>query len=258
LKVALLDSGIGGWSFLTKIEEKYPLHTYLYYADQKNSPYGNKNFSELEAIAHEWISLFKEQEIDLLILACNTLTASFKETFQRHLDVPVYGTTDGLLENSFIDEKLVLLATVSTVKSGWYNRIFPNINLFSVGSTWLAATIEKKYCLTEIELEMLKQEVENIAGNDWTSMILGCTHYPLVKNQLELIWPNKRFIDPAETVVEKLSDHLTYPDVNNNIIMYTTGDSKLLDEQVRSFFNEKKQKKISSAKIRQTEGGLIR
>lgn len=256
--MALLDSGIGGWSFLTKIEEKYPQHTYLYYADQKNSPYGNKSFSELEAIAQEWISLFKEQEIDLLILACNTLTASFKETFQRHLDVPVYGTTDGLLESSSRDENLVLLATVSTVKSGWYNKIFPGVNLFSVGSTWLAATIEKKFSLTEIELEMLKLEVENIAGSGWGSMILGCTHYPLIKNQLELIWPDKLFIDPAETIVEKLSDHLMCPSVNSNIIMYTTGDSELLEEQVRSFFNEKKQKKISSAKIRQTEGGLIR
>lgn len=258
LKVALLDSGIGGWSFLTKIEEKYPQHTYLYYADQKNSPYGNKSFSELEAITHNWISLFKEQEIDLLILACNTLTASFKTTFQRHLNVPVYGTTDGLIEDSISEENLVLLATVSTVKSGWYNKIFPNKNLFLAGSTWLAATIEKKFFLTEIELDMLKLEVENIAGSNWESMILGCTHYPLIKNQLELIWPNKQFIDPAETIVEKLSDYLMCSGVNSNIIMYTTGNASLLEEQVRSFFNEKNQKKISSAKIRQTEGGLIR
>ncbi|WP_456363864.1 glutamate racemase [Priestia aryabhattai] len=257
MKVALLDSGIGGWSFLTKIEARYPEHTYLYYADQKNCPYGNKTLQELENIACEWIALFKDEEIDILILACNTLTAIFKEKFQTELNIPVIGTTDGLENNEYKEKEIVLLATVKTAQSGWYERIFTNSKLSMVGNTWLAATIEERFALTDIESELLKLEVENVAGNEWDAMILGCTHYPLIKEQLKKIWPRKHFIDPAETIVDKLAMFLTRKEVNNNVIMYTSGDLALLEEQVRSFFDEKKQKKISSAKIRQTEGGLI-
>ena len=258
MKVALLDSGIGGWSFLTKIEARYPQHTYLYYADQKNCPYGNKTLKELESIADEWITLLKEEEIDILILACNTLTALFKEKFQTELNIPVIGTTDGLEGNMYKEKKIVLLATVKTVQSGWYERVFSESKLSTVGNTWLAAMIEERFALTDIELELLKLEVENVAGDDWDAIILGCTHYPLIKNHLEKIWPDKHFIDPAETIVDKVAKYLTRNEVNNNVIMYTSGDLVLLEEQVRSFFDEKKQKKISSAKIRQTEGGLIR
>jgi glutamate racemase len=250
MKVALLDSGIGGWSFLTKIEKRYPHHTYLYFADQKNCPYGNKSLKELEKIAEEWIVLFKEKKIDILVLACNTMTAWFKQKFQKELNIPVLGTTEGSEKQPLFDKKVALLATVKTVQSQWYQRLFPNTDLCQIGNTWLAKTIEEHFSLTKKEMEKLKQEIEEDAGNEWNKMILGCTHYPLVLNQIKMIWPEKTFIDPADTIVEELKHYLNVSEeVNGKIIMFTTGELELLKGQISSFFDIKKQNKISIVKI---------
>ncbi|MCK2000091.1 aspartate/glutamate racemase family protein [[Brevibacterium] frigoritolerans] len=250
MEVALLDSGIGGWSFLTKIEREYPNHNYHYFADQKNCPYGNKSLSELAEITDNWIKLFKEKQIDILILACNTMTAWFKQRFESQLNIPVFGTTDGLEKHSFAEGKVVLLATVKTVQSQWYQRIFPELDLFQVGNTWLAETIEEHFLLSNNELDLLKQQVEERAGRYWNTMILGCTHYPLIQEQLKIIWPNKLFINPADTISEELKPFLSDSIVaNHKIIMYTSGDLASLKKQVLSFFDQTIQKRMTTAHI---------
>lgn len=250
MKVGLLDSGIGGWSFLTKIEERYPQHKYLYFADQKNCPYGNKSLSELEDIADSWIEVFKEKEIDILVIACNTLTAWFKEKFRNELNIPVFGTTDGLEKKEITDKKMVLLATVKTVQSQLYQKIFPDKDLCQIGNVWLANTIEKSFSLSRQDMQKLKLEVENNAGVEWDKLILGCTHYPLIQKQLEELWPEKTFIDPADTIVAELRRYLEKSNIlDGEIIMYTSGEEEKFKEQIASFFDQKKQKKISSDRI---------
>lgn len=252
MKVGLLDSGIGGWSFLTKIEERYPQHKYLYFADQKNCPYGNKTLSELEMIADSWIDIFKEKEIDILVIACNTLTAWFKERFRNKLKIPVFGTTDGLERKEITDKRMVLLATVKTVQSQLYQRIFSDKDLCQIGNVWLANTIEKSFSLSIVEMQKLKQEVESNAGVEWDKLILGCTHYPLIQKQLEELWPEKTFIDPADTIVDELECYLEKSNIlDGEIVMYTSGEEEKFKEQIASFFDDKKQRKISSESIEQ-------
>lgn len=250
MEVALLDSGIGGWSFLTKIEREYPNHNYHYFADQKNCPYGNKSLLELAEITDNWIKLFKEKQIDILILACNTLTAWFKKKFESKLNIPVFGTTDGLEKQSFSEGKAVLLATVKTVQSQWYQRVLPELDLVQLGNTWLAETIEEHFFLLDKELDLLKQQVEETAGQNWSTMILGCTHYPLIQEQFDLLWPEKNFINPAYTIVEELKQYL-YGSVegNHKIIMYTSGELDLFKKQVVSYFGKNNLIRMTAALI---------
>lgn len=257
MQVALLDSGIGGWSFYTKIKSQFPEHTYSYFADQKNCPYGNKSYLELEQIAEDWIDLLKEKQIDVLVIACNTLTALFKDKFKEELNIPVIGTTDGLEKNSYSNEDIVLLATVKTVQSSLYEKVLPTARLHKVGNTWLAAKIEKSFALTPEELQLLKQEVESLVGTQWRKLILGCTHYPLVKDYLKIVWPTKEFIDPAVTIVNELNKYL-HTDTNgrNQTLMYTTGDVKVLNEQVSTFFKENENIHTSSVRIEKVKGRI--
>lgn len=245
MKIGLFDSGIGGWSFLKKIEKAFPFHHYKYFADQKNCPYGNKTYNELENIAEQWISVFKEEELDVLVIACNTMTVLFKDKIQRSLQIPVIGTTDGLNEELFGDKTVVLLATKKTVESEWYPRHLPSVNLISIGNSWLANAIEEKTTLSDLQKLTLKREIHRVAGEDWDEMILGCTHYPLVRNQLEEIWTDKVFFDPADRIVEVLMTYLnTEVELMNQkekfkIQMFTTGNEELFRRQIASFFDEK-------------------
>lgn len=255
MKVGLLDSGIGGWSFLSKIEEAFPQNEYLYFADQKNCPYGNKSLTELKIIVDEWINIINTKDIDVLILACNTLTAWFKDRFEKELRIPVLGTTDGLETQRFGERNIVLLATIKTIQSQWYQNLFPNVNITQIGNTWLANTIEKRFALTHTELLKLKAEVESKAGTDWNEMILGCTHYPLITHQLKTIWPDKIFVNPADTIIKELETLLQTKKLGTgNIIMYTTGEKEILKEQLNLFFTEKKHYKIKISKLGKKRG----
>ncbi|MED2737467.1 glutamate racemase [Bacillus toyonensis] len=248
MKIALLDSGIGGWSFLRKIEEELPQHKYLYFADQKNCPYGNKSISELEAVADYWINVFKEKEVDVIVLACNTMTALFKDRMQASLSIPVIGTTDGLEKGFQTSDKVVLLATNNTVKSGWYQKLFSNIDMKSAGNSWLAKEIEDTTTLSISSGIKLRNEVDELCTDDWHSMILGCTHYPLIESELKKVWPDKVFINPADFIIPQIM-RLTQGKSPNadahNIIMYTTGEVELLKRQAKSFFIDEAQNKIT-------------
>ncbi|MGF7535690.1 aspartate/glutamate racemase family protein [Bacillus mexicanus] len=247
--VGLIDSGIGGWSFLTKIKKHFPDHTYLYFADQKNSPYGNKSVEELRKIAMDWIKVLKEQKLDILIIACNTLTAWFRDQFREELNIPVLGTTDGLVSRDFQGINTILLATVKTVQSKWYQNLFSNIES-AVGNTWLAAAIEKDYVISQNDIIKLKNEVEREAGFDWDAMILGCTHYPLIIEQLKEIWPEKTFVDPAEAIIEKLKNILDNSFlVNHKFVMYTTGNIETFNKQIEAYFSIEIRKKMKVDKI---------
>ncbi|MGN5650583.1 glutamate racemase [Bacillus sp. Brlt_9] len=248
MRIALLDSGIGGWSFLMKMTAELPDHTYLYFADQKNCPYGNKSISELEAIADYWIDVIKEKEVDVVVLACNTLTALFKGRIQASLSIPVIGTTDGLEKSYFTSDKVVLLATNNTVKSGWYQNLFSDIDMKSVGNSWLAKEIEDSSTISIGSGIKLRNEVDEVCADDWHSMILGCTHYPLIEKELKKVWPDKLFINPANYIISNLTQlaEKISPQMNtHNIIMYTTGEVELLKKQAGSFFMKENKNKIT-------------
>lgn len=248
MRIGFFDSGIGGWSFLRKVEKAFPFHDYLYFADQKNCPYGNKSMEELESIVEQWIMVFKEEQLDVLVVACNTMTVLFKEKIQRSLEIPVIGTTDGINEMLFRNKKVVLLATQKTVESGWYDRNLSSIDLISVGNSWLANAIEEDMRLSSLQKLILEREVQKVAGEDWDLMILGCTHYPLVRKQLEEIWDYKEFFDPAERVVEVLKvlvgAELKKEEGYSRIRMFTTGNKEVFEKQINSFFGEMTAKKI--------------
>lgn len=239
MKIGLFDSGIGGWSFLHKVEKAFPFHQYKYFADQKNCPYGNKTYNELEKIAEQWISTFKDEELDILIIACNTMTVMFKEKIQSSLQIPVIGTTDGLNEKFFQEKRVVLLATQKTIESEWYPRNLPSVDLISVGNSWLANTIEEKPALSDLEKLVLEREVRRVAGDNWDQMILGCTHYPLVREQLQGIWEDKTFFDPADKIVEVLVPYVNSEGKGRGKIqMFTTGNEEMFRGQIASFFDE--------------------
>ena len=208
MRLGLFDSGIGGFTVLKKVIELCPNSSIIYLADTARLPYGVKTKKEIKKIAKEISSWFSYQNIDALLVACNTTNAIALDVIKKNLDIPVFDLI-GSAASTIKESRVGVLATSSTVKTKAYTNAIlefhpktivieqscpefvPMIEMGNIDSDEIADT-----ALRYLQ-PLLKQEIY--------SLILGCSHYPLITPLLTKILPtNVKLIDPAEALSLKL------------------------------------------------------
>jgi len=204
MRIGLFDSGVGGFTVLRKVVELCPNNSFIYLADTARLPYGIKTSNEIIQIAEEISSWFSHQSIDAFLVACNTTNAIALDVIKKKLDVPVFGLIESVA-STIKQSKVGVLATPSTVKTKAYTNAILNFNptifVMEQSCPEFVPMIEmdninsKK--ITEIAIgylePLLKQKIE--------SLILGCSHYPLITPLLSEILPSSvKLIDPAEAL----------------------------------------------------------
>ena len=208
MRLGLFDSGIGGFTVLKKVIELCPNNSFVYLADTARLPYGEKTAKEIIKIAEEISSWFSYQNIDAFLVACNTTNAIALDVIKNKLDTPVFDLIESA--TSTIQESRVgVLATPSTVKTKAYTAAI-------LGLKPKTFVIEKS-CpefVPMIEMNKIKSnEICNVAidylkpllAANIESLILGCSHYPLVIPLLSKLIPsNVKLIDPAQALSLKL------------------------------------------------------
>ena len=196
IKIGLFDSGIGGFSILNELFKIFPQAEYFYFSDDAYAPYGPKADAEItERAFHISEELFKKN-VDLIVVACNTATASsIEEMRSRYKNFPFVGVEPYLKAYYKLPEgekKVVVLTTESTGKSerfrGLKNRLDPHAAIDHVSLKNLAKLIEYFYYHPS-EKENFKKdlslELSFLKKQKYTHIILGCTHYPLVAELME-------------------------------------------------------------------------
>jgi len=204
MRLGLFDSGVGGFTVLKKVVELCPNNSFIYLADTARLPYGVKTTNEIINIAEEISSWFSYQNIDAFLVACNTTNAIALDVIKKNLDVPVFDLI-GSAASTIQESRVGVLATPSTVKT----KAYTNAILESKPKTFI---IEQP-CPEFVPLI----EMNNINSNEITdvafkylqpllkqkihSLILGCSHYPLITPLLTDILPsNIKLIDPADAL----------------------------------------------------------
>ena len=208
MRLGLFDSGVGGFTVLKKVVELVPNISFVYLADTARLPYGLKQSFEIKKIAEEISFWFSNQNIDAFLVACNTTNAIALDVIKNKLEVPVFDLIESV--SSTIQETRVgVLATPSTVKTKAYTssilKYKPKTFVFEQACPEFVPMIEKDNLnsdrISDIAVgylqPLLKQEIE--------SLILGCSHYPLITPLLKEILPSSvKLIDPAEALSLKL------------------------------------------------------
>lgn len=243
--ICLFDSGLGGLTVLKKLAFKYPAENYIYLSDLANVPFGDKSNDEIKSIAKsliEWLSTFNPKAI---VLACNT-SSSIVETHNleplQNNKVPVFGIIKSISREiaKKNHSKVSIWATTLTVKNNAYrneiNKVNSSITVEEIACPKLVPLIEN--------LESTLSEKENIINEYLTktsvnteALILGCTHYPLVANEIKKL-SNLEIIDPADKLIEDLSRLMNLQESNlheletsKKITIYTTAQ----EEKVKKF-----------------------
>lgn len=219
--VAVFDSGVGGLTVLHELLVRLPQEDYLYLGDTARFPYGDKTPAQLRAYALQIADELLARNAKLLVVACNSATAAALPALREHVaavaphvDVlGVVGNESRLAVAASATGRIGLLATVATVASGAYARavadIDPAVHLTSVACPDLASHIQDDAIITEQMLATVRGYCAPLREAGVDTVILGCTHYPLVAPMLQrTLGPGARLVSSGEAMAASVADAL--------------------------------------------------
>ncbi len=211
--IGIFDSGSGGLTVLSALRERLPMADVLYLGDISRAPYGERAREELSRFTMEMLVFLEGCGATSIVSACNSVSASLAislfDTFQNPMPlIEMVGPTASFFRGS--RERILLVATPATVLSGIYQNAFTMIGVScdALAIDGLAGAIEFGAPDTEIE-RIIRTALEPRVSN-YDTLILACTHYPLVRNLFErVVGTAVRIVDPAEAVAERAVQRLS-------------------------------------------------
>lgn len=227
-KIGVLDSGIGGTTVLKEIIKLLPKEDYVYYADSKHNPYGEKNQEEIYNIVNNIVDyLINKKDCKIIVIACNTATTRcMKQLKEKYKDTPFVGTVPAIkvaCDNNY--KKTLVLATPATIESERTHELVvenkkEDQEIILKSCDGLANAIETK---DNNKINTILQNIKNdVLEKDIDSIVLGCTHYPLIKEEIKKYFPNAKLLDGSLGVAKEVKRQL-----ENNNLLNTSGYSRV-------------------------------
>lgn len=225
--IGFFDSGVGGLSVYARFKKLLPNENTLYFGDLANMPYGNKTKEQLIGYARNILDFYQEKNVKAVVIACNTSSAQAYEDVKNHYDFKIYPIIQSCAKviASKNLSRIGVFATEATVKSGVYTRELkkynPSLQVHEIACpNWVNIVEGVKFAssLKERGEERVEPEqdiefhVLEMLGFMPDKIILGCTHYPYLKDILTKYAPENLFIDPAEIFVEFIKNDIELND----------------------------------------------
>ena len=230
--IGVLDSGVGGLTTVKELQLLLPKENIIYFGDNKNVPYGNKSQEEIIKLTRRMIEFLITQNVKVIAIACNTISTII-DFISADYDVKIIKVIDPVVDNiknTLKKEKVGLIATNFTVNSGYYDKMLGDTKVYGKGSAELAAIVDSGNIDRSEVKEIVKTHIDNILERESVdTVILGCTHYPIVKDIFEECYPGINFINPAFQHAYAIKDYLEEKgwikeEENKTFKVYTTGD----------------------------------
>lgn len=213
--IGIFDSGIGGLTVAAAIKNLLPNETLVYFGDTAHMPYGDKSRELIQTYATRITDfLIAEKNCKAIVIACNTASAAAYETLrdQHKGSVPVINVIDPMVEAIIANEhikKVGIIATKTTVGSGVYQekieRRKPSLAFSALATPLLASMIEEGFVSDNISNAVVQRYLSDPALDGIDALVLACTHYPLIKKEINDYFNGKvQILDSAEIVAAKL------------------------------------------------------
>lgn len=222
MRIGIFDSGVGGINVLKEIVMKYPNNHYIFYGDTKNLPYGSKSIDELKLFASNIIDFLISKDVDLIIIACGTISSNCYDYLCNKYDIPIYDIVSPTIRyiNNSNYNNIGVIATERTIES----KIFEQSNKVKlVKATKNFVKIIEDGIITKKENNEIENELDYFKDKV-DSLVLGCTHYPFISNIISN-YLSVPLIDMGKCIANELNisneDNkqidLYFSDINNNL-----------------------------------------
>jgi glutamate racemase len=222
--IGIFDSGYGGLTVMKEIVQQLPQYDYLYLGDNARAPYGTRSFETVYRYTLECVDWFFKQGCPLVILACNTASSKALRTIQQndlqHLNpsnrvLGVIRPTAEVIGQYSQTKKVGVLATAGTVQSQSYEieitKFYPEVNVYQQACPMWVPLIENNEHESAGADYFVKEYVDALLqqSKEIDTVLLGCTHYPLLKKKIEEHMPaTVQLLSQGKIVAESLADYL--------------------------------------------------
>lgn len=214
--IGIFDSGIGGLTVAKAISKFLPNEHFIYFGDTAHLPYGDKSKEAIRRYSTNITEFLLANNCKAIVIACNTASAiSYQYLRDKHLgNVPIINVIDPIVEAVVKDgahKNIGLIATKATVNSGVYQeklmRRSPNINMNVLATPLLAPMIEEGFSKDKISKTVIENYLSNPVFEDIDALILGCTHYVLIKDEINDFFKGRvKLYDSTDIVAHKMTD----------------------------------------------------
>lgn len=232
-KIGILDSGLGGLSILKELRNVLPNEDYLFYEDSINNPYGSKSETELLKIVSNIVEFLLKRDCKMIVIACNTATTSCMKSLREMYPDTIFVGTVPAVKMAYDNncKNTIILSTPYTMNSKRVEELIdeyhnPDQNIINISGENLANLIEnEKY----YEIFALLERILNPYKDICDSIVLGCTHYPLIKDIIQSIVPNAKLLDGSLGVANEVKHQLTINNLLNT--KSTLGDIEIINSK---------------------------
>ncbi len=260
--IGIFDSGYGGLTVMREIVNRLPKYDYIYLGDNARAPYGNRSFETVYEYTLQAVNLLFSKGCKLVILACNTASAKALRNIQQK-DLPqmdnrlrvlgVIRPTTELVGQFTRTKHIGILATSGTVLSNSYPieiaKFYSDVSVFQEACPIWVPLIENNEYNNEGADYFIKKHLNQLfaQSNKIDTILLGCTHYPLLKEKISSFIPKEiQILSQGRIVADSLADYLgrhkeleSLCSKNGTTKFYTTDSTKIFDEQAQLFYGEK-------------------
>lgn len=221
--IGVFDSGLGGLTVLKEISKVLPNENIVYFGDTARVPYGTRSSDTVTKYTFQSINFLLENNIKAIVIACNTASARSLEKAQARYNIPIIGVIKPGAKRAVIstkNNKIGVIGTEGTVFSKAYeveiHKLIKNVEVYSRPCTLFVPIVEEGWAETEVALLTAKEYLSAFNGTDIDTLVLGCTHYPILVNTIKKITGNKiRLVNPAEETALDLKKLLEEKDLIN-------------------------------------------
>jgi glutamate racemase len=213
-RIAVFDSGVGGLTVLRELYRQLPNESILYFGDTARLPYGTRTQSEILQFVREIILWAMDQDIKMIVMACNTSSALALETVQSEFNVPILGVIlPGAKAAVRKGQRIGVIATPATVTSNAYRQAIEEMNsqvqVWQVSCPEFVPLIEENRIHDPYTYEVAREYLAPLLDQRIDTLIYGCTHYPHLAPVVRSILPaTVRIVDPAVHLVKAMTQEL--------------------------------------------------
>jgi len=230
--IGVFDSGVGGLTVVKELMRILPNEDIIYFGDTARVPYGIKSKETIIKFSLENILFLLKQDVKVIVVACNTSTSAALPILKRHFKIPIIGVIGpGAKEAIYAtrNKRIGVIATKATINSGAYEReikrLNPAIKVFNQACPLLVPLTEEGWAQRKETYDIANFYLEPFKKAGIDTLILGCTHYPLLKDVFKKVLGNNvRLIDSARQVAYETKDVLN----NDGLINKNKGGGKYL------------------------------
>jgi glutamate racemase len=214
--IGVFDSGIGGLTVFRALAAHLPAEQILYLGDTARVPYGTKSRETVTRYTRECARFLLHRKIKMLVVACNTASALALPSLEQEISVPILGVLQPGAERACALSragKIAVIGTDATIRSGAYaaaiRALRPDAEVVSLACPLFVPLAEEGWVEGEVTRLVAEKYLSQLHGKDVDVLVLGCTHYPLLKGVLaQVLGPAIRLVDSAQAVAEESARRL--------------------------------------------------